>query len=300
MRVLLYVFLIVTFSSHGVDLVKLHKTRSANDLRMPYKLEVLTAALEATVEKYGAYQIEQIALNRYAQRSIIDVQSAAEINLFVAVSQPEWENKAIPIRIPIKRGILNYRLLVIREGTQETFSQIKTLADLKKPIAALRKGWTTVGILKHHQLNVLEVSSLDGIFPMLSVGRVDYIPLGVNEIEDNISVRKAEISNLVIEEKLALYTKAPVYFFVSPKAPRIAQRLEEGMETLVKNGQLKAIFYRYFGEKIKRAALNKRTIIDIENPLMTQETPVERKELWFENDDEFQEMLPNINLNTQR
>jgi hypothetical protein len=83
-----------------------------------------------------------------------------------------------------------------------------------------------------------------------------------------------------VEPRLALYIPAPFYMFVSKTTPKIAERLSWGLEELVKQGILKDTFEQYYGEYIKDANLENRTIIHLGNPVLPSKTPLERKELW--------------------
>lgn len=97
-------------------------------------------------------------------------------------------------------------------------------------------------------------------------------------------LRKLSHPNLVVEPHLVLYIPAPYYIFISPKAPKLAQRIEEGLELMIANGSLEKIFYQYYADNIKQSNLLKRRVIMIGNPFLPVETPLARKALWFEND----------------
>ena len=82
----------------------------------------------------------------------------------------------------------------------------------------------------------------------------------------------------------ALHLQAPYYIFVSPKSPRLAKRLEAGLEMMVKDQSLKSLFYSYFKADIDKARISQRRIIYLNNPDLPPKTPLFRKELWFEYD----------------
>ena len=286
MRFLVVSFIFFSFSTMAIDIVKFGKPRMHNDPRMPYKYEILEQALIATQDTYGAYKIEQTVPYRVPQRAILDIQSGKEINLFMAITKPELEAKSLAIKIPLKRGVMNYRLLTINQNNQTDFARIENIEQLKMKLAGLRQGWTTSDIFRKQQFNFFEVSTLDGLFPMLASGRIDYIPLAVNDIADDLLLRKEKFTELAVEKTIALYIKSPFYIFVSPKEPILAKRIEEGLERMIADGTYKKIFYRHFGDKLKKAELNQRKVFVIENPYLPQDTKLNRAELWFEFDEE--------------
>jgi hypothetical protein len=69
---------------------------------------------------------------------------------------------------------------------------------------------------------------------------------------------------------------------VSPKYPRIAERLEYGLEKMVESGELKQLFEDAFSKYINILDLKNRRVIDVGNPLLPEKTPLDREELWFD------------------
>lgn len=267
------------------DIVYLNKAVFDNDQRMAFKLEILNTALQKTQLEYGDFDIVEVDLPAVTPRAKIQVQSGENINLMMAVTTNELESSLIPIRIPIRRGILNYRLIVTTQDNLTAFSNISALEDLKEIKVGLKSSWATTALFKLQHFNVIEIPTLNGVFKMVSAGRAKYVPRGINEVYHEIKSRQHQLNNLVIEPTLALYIKAPYYVFVSPKHPELAKRLELGLETMVKDGSHKAIFNKYFQEKIKLSELENRKVIVIKTPHLSGETPLERKELWFEYDE---------------
>jgi hypothetical protein len=53
------------------------------------------------------------------------------VNLSGQVTSQEWEQKLIPIRIPIDKGISCYRISLIDSRNQDLFSAVRTLDQLK-------------------------------------------------------------------------------------------------------------------------------------------------------------------------
>jgi hypothetical protein len=70
---------------------------------------------------------------------------------------------------------------------------------------------------------------------------------------------------------------------------RLAKRLEAGLEIMVNDGSLKAIFNATYGDALKIADLKSRKIIFIKNSSLPPLTPLDRKELWY---DPFEEEFP--------
>lgn len=247
-----------------------------------YKLDVVTMAMEKTVGNFGPYKLQLVPVPVMTiMRAREVLRQGNEINIYTALTTNEWEQETIPVRIPIRRGILNYRLLLIHRNNLSTFANIESVDQLKRLKVGSPLGWATTGILKEEGFNVIRAKSLEGMFYMLDGGRFDYFILGLNEIFREQDKYKLKLET-TIEPNLALNLAAPTYFFVAPKDKRLAKRIEAGLEIMVKDGSLRKIFNETYGEALAIANLKYRKIINVRNPTLPPLTPLNRKELWYD------------------
>ncbi|MBZ4682828.1 MAG: hypothetical protein JG768_252 [Fusobacteriales bacterium] len=283
---LIYLILIYSFfyiNIKALDTIKFESGQVANDVRMAQKLEILTKAMEVTKEKYGKYIITSLISDRVNNIRARQLMKSGELlNTFVAVTNLEWERETIPIRIPIRKGLLNYRILLIHKDDIELFKNVETLDDLKKIKIGTRLGWSTTEILRKNNFNLVLGTDYDALFSMLNSHRFSGLPRGVNEIYSEYDLLvKNRLNNIVIEKTLLLKIVTPVYIFVSKQEPRLANRLKEGMKIISKNGKLDEIFNKYYLDDIKKSNLSNRKIIEIPNPFLPPDTPLDIKEYWF-------------------
>ena len=263
------------------DEIRFEKGQSVNDVRMAYKLEILRTAMEKTLPGYGPYTISTNAtLNTL--RAQLAIQEGKAINVYIALTDNNWEKVAIPIRIPIRRGILNFRLLLVHKDDLPLYKDIQTTENLKQLKAGLLHSWTTTKLMEQADFKIIKAKSYEGLFKMLDSHRFNFLPRGIHEIYAEFEQYKDTLKNIAIEQELLLVVPSPSYVFVSPKYPRLAKRLEEGLETMVQDGTLNVIFNTYFGENIQKANLNNRRILRLTNPLLPKDTPLDRPELWFD------------------
>lgn len=280
-----FILLNVSFPSMAIDVIRINHDVSPTDSRTLYKIDILNKVMQATKDKYGAYKIIMQGPATTSSRAILEVKSGETINTFLAITTKEWENNTLPIRIPVRRGVLSYRLLTTTDEKLDLFKDIKSVDDLKKLKVGIKSGWVTTQILKDKGFNVFEANSYEGLFYMLSSGRIDYFPRGVNEAYKEVALRKSKLKNLTVESDLALYIPAPYYFFVSPHNKKLAQRIKEGLEIIIANKVLNEVFEQYYGEDLRKSRLNERRLLNIGNPTLSEKTPFGRKELWLEHDD---------------
>ncbi|WP_317682342.1 hypothetical protein [Terasakiella sp. A23] len=242
---------------------------------------VLKEILNRTEEKYGATDVKRyphpISRAR-ALRELIE----GNICVFSTATRPEWEEKLIPVRIPIRKGILGYKLLLINATQQDLFSRVNTANELMKLRVGGGAQWSSTLALRSQGFNVIGSVEYEPLFAMLQAGRFDFFPRGVNEIFQEYEGRKTQFPSMAIEQEIALYLPQPTYFFVSPRKLELAKRIEEGLMLLREDGTLSKLFFDFHGDAIKRANLANRRIIPIENINLSPETPLNQKDLWYQ------------------
>lgn len=266
----------------AVDIVKANIGESTQDQRIHYKKQILINALDLTESKYGEYEIDIKKYYMNGDRSLLELTTGKNINVYFSLTQEKMERVAIPIRIPVRRGIVNYNLLLIKKGTEKFFSNVNTLNDLKEIQVGVDTAWATHKTLLHHDFNITPVADYDSMFNMLALKRFKYIPRSISEIYDEIDRHSGDFYDFVIEPSLVLYIPSATYIFVSRESPRIADRLKEGLELMVENGDLLKVFNRFFIDSIVKADIGNRKIIYVDNPYLPSSVPVADKSLWFD------------------
>jgi len=142
------------------------------------------------------------------------------------------EQQLFPIRIPLLKGLMGYRLLLINKGDQYKFSNISTLAQLKKRLGGQSFEWPDTEILLSNGLALI-VGPSATMHKMLLAKRFDYFPRGISEIW-----REEELfDNLVVEQNLIVHYPAVMYFFVQSGNVELAQRMALGLRRAKKNGR---------------------------------------------------------------
>lgn len=257
-------------ASLAKDTIKMLKPLLAIDKRVKHKEEVIIRALELTNPEYGPYEFLTVNVDMTPGRALAATKSGKIINLFIAPHNAIWNESTIPIKVPIRKGLLSYRLLLVNKHNLHKFKNVQNIEDLKHLTAGLQSDWLITEIFKDLGYKVAISHNFEGLFQMLEMGRFDYFPRTIYEIYDELARRQADLPNVVIEPNLALYTPMETYVYVSKSAPRIAKRMHDGLTELLTSGELKQILDKYYGEDINKASLKGRRIITIENPYFEQ------------------------------
>lgn len=241
------------FDHYFLALLKLGLDKSGQ----PYHMEPYRTA--TFVESRSEFNLRQ---NRY--------------NIHWMHTNPTREAELIPVRIPLFKGLIGWRLFFIKRGTQKQFSNISSLEELRQFSLGQGHDWPDTEILKSNGLRIETSTQWDSLFLMLSKQRFDLFPRSIIEIW-----REKQIFNqldIQVEDHLALNYPAAYYFFVSPKHAALAEALEDGLTKAVDDGAFDSIFYDQFGEIIKRARLDQRLILHLNNPKLSYP---KRPELWY-------------------
>ena len=267
MRKLIVIFTLTFASaySNAVEVVKYIANNSG--VAEDYYLEVLETALKITESKYGAYRIdfthEQLSSER--KHELLITGERLNIDRIVGFHQPTGRRSALLyVNVPLLRGFMGYRIALIRSQTQARFDQVNNLDDLRKISLGLGKGWEGY-IYKENGFNVNEPLNFDSLLKMLAGKRYDFVPLSAIEIEDTYKIDPEPIDKLVPEQHLLIHTELPNYFYISPQAPVLAERLTLGLKTMQSNGSLNKIFEKHFSARLKRLDLKHRRVIEIPN-----------------------------------
>jgi ABC-type amino acid transport substrate-binding protein len=263
-----------------------YPTTSADDMdsRYDYDWAVLRTALTKTIPAFGPFAMRRSDQVMSWQRIAEEVKRpGGRINILARSTSTELEQQLLPVRLPIDRGLLGYRVLLVRDADLPRFAAVHTLDDLRKFSVGQGKDWIDVPILRAAGLRVVEGTTYRGLFAMLDVGRFDFFSRALDEAGRELEERRDTHPHMAAEPTLLMYYPLPLYFFLRRDAEgrQLARRIEAGMEMMIKDGSLNALFQKYKGDSIRGGALHKRRLLTLPNPQLPPETPLSRGELWF-------------------
>jgi ABC-type amino acid transport substrate-binding protein len=260
----------------GADIVRFPKPEFEGDRRYDYALQLLQLALSKAGTSYRILTAE-FAMNQ--ERQVLEIEAGRTIDVGPIPSSAEREARLLAIRIPINKGMLGWRLGLIRKGEQGSIANVNTLEDLKRLRLAQGQEWPDTQILQANGIDVITAPRYEGLFKMLIGKRFDYFPRSVMEIWDEQAINA---DTLEVEPRLALHYFYDAYFMVNRKNTRLAQDIREGLEKAIADGSFDKLFQQYYGDRLRKAHLETRTVIELKNPLLTPGTPSDRPELWYD------------------
>lgn len=251
--------------------------------RYNYRIDLLKLAMDKTVESDGPYSIKPVAEKMTQSRGIDFLGKGERVNVGFFPTNKERELRFLSVKIPLLRGLLGYRVSLIRKGDLEGFSRIDSLDQLKQRyLAGFGSQWADMKILQGNSIPVVGSAKYENLFKMLMRKRFDYFPRGINEAWSEAAEKHEAYPDMVVDPYIALYYPYPVYFFVNKKDAALADRIERGLRAALEDGSFKALFLRYHKALIQQADLKNRKMFLLNNSTLTEGTAHPDTEWWLE------------------
>lgn len=246
-----------------------------------YRWKLLDLALARTQKKGDppvrlAPYPEEVTQNRGVQ-----LLQDGKIDVIALGTNAEREAQMRPIKIDILRGIVGFRLFVIRAADQERITAMDERALREKLTYGLNSQWADLPILQASGFTVVTSPSYELLFDMLAAGRFDAFTRGLNEAARELAARKDTYPQLAVEQTKALYFPFPIYFWVAKDNAALAQRIERGLELALADGSFRKLFESYHAEEIAALAREKRHVIRLPSPILPEGTPETDTSWWW-------------------
>ncbi|MBX9753280.1 MAG: transporter substrate-binding domain-containing protein [Pseudomonadaceae bacterium] len=245
-----------------------------------YVIKLLQLALDHSPIRYHLQPTEEPMNQSRAQLSLEHNQP--ELQVMWAMTTREREERLQPIRIPIYKGLIGWRVNLLRQTDSQLLSHVRTLDDLKALRFGQRHDWPDTPLLRANGLQVVTSPSYPGLFGMLAAGRFDAFPREVVTAWQEQAMAAQNGQALVVDEHVVLHYPSAFYFFTSRQRPELAEQIRLGLEAAIADGSFKALFQQHHAETLRRARLEQRQVIELNNPDLPDATPFSRKELWYQ------------------
>lgn len=243
-----------------------------------YAKGLLTLALSKLPEKHEL----QDTIPSNSEERMVSMLMDNQLDVVWYATTNDLEERLQPIRICIYRGLLGYRVLMIKKGTQHKFEGIQTLEDLKRVSLGQGRFWADTNVLTANNLNVVKVQKYEGLFYMLDGERFDAFPRGAHEPWSEMQ-RYPKLA-LDVEQNLLLSYTNPFYFFVNKSNTKLAADIERGLRIAIEDGSFDEYFFNSptVQDVMAKANLKGRLLIPLDNPGLPKLTPIDDKSLWFD------------------
>lgn len=247
------------------------------DPRSQYPVKLLALAFDQTGVKYKLTPSDRIFIQSKALKQLSENR---ELNVVWTSTDKSREKDFLPIRIPIYKGLIGWRVFLINQHKKSEFDRVNELDELRKYTPAQGHDWPDTKILQANGFNVFTTVSYMELFNSLVQSQSDFFPRSLVEAWDEVE-SLSTIDEIMVESRMGVRYPVAMYFFVNKQNTTLARVLTDGLEKAIANGEFEKLFLEYHAEDLRKANLNQRRFFLLDNPLLPEKTPLERPELWY-------------------
>lgn len=201
------------------------------------------------------------------------------IDIMWSATSRELEKTLLPVRIPLYKGLIGHRIFITHPDYAEQLKEIETLDQLRTFTYGQGVDWPDVGILMDNGFEVRQ-ESFDRLMTMVHAKRFEIFPRGVHEPWSEVANRPD--LELSIDSHIMLVYPMPLYLFVTPEHPELAEALERGLMSAIEDGSFDRLFRNspMVQSVIERAGIGRRKVFYLQNRALSEQTPLDDPRLW--------------------
>jgi len=261
--------------------VKILGAQSAEDISHIYIIKLLQLALDKSDDLYDQKSLHILANAEITQGRSIRLLNDNFVDVHWAGSNIEREKYLLPIRFPLFKGLLGYRVSIIHKDNLKLFQQL-TPRKLKKLIACQGAHWPDSDILEFNQYKVMRVPRFDLMFKMVNQKRCDYFPRAIFEGYAELKAAQEQYPDLIMFDEVILHYNFPMYFFINKQNPKLAEQIHYGLQRALSDGSIEEMFRNDITMEYL-FPLNKwqsKQFYNLKNPYLPELTPINDPLLW--------------------
>ncbi|MGL1959337.1 MAG: hypothetical protein OCD00_18770 [Colwellia sp.] len=258
------------------------KTLDSQQPEKGYYFQLIQLILKKSSLKFGPCEARLLDHKYPLKRLVYYLRKNHLIDAAAFTVTQERNKNLLPIRIPISKGLIGYRLLMIHKEDIEKFSKINNLAELRNYTAGQGVGWADVKILESNNLPVVTTGSTKTLITMLGYKRFNYFPRGALQITTEIEANQDK--PVTIEPSLVITYPSMIAFYVNSTNTKLAQRLEHGLKLAFADGSFHDFFNNHPSsiKALSNLNLKQRKNFKICNPILPAWVPLDKAEYWLE------------------
>jgi hypothetical protein len=247
------------------------------DERHVYPEALLKLALEKTGVRFEMVPSDRL---KYQSKALRQLRENIEVNVVWSMTDRQREEDLLPVRIPIAKGLIGWRVLLTHKDKPFFGKTITSFSDLLVYSAVQGLDWPDTKILQANGFNVLAAQNHAESASLISRQQADFYPRSVIEVLSELNAADAD-PDLRLKQGIALHYKTAMYFFVNKKNKTLAKLIEVGLERAIADGSFDELFFKHHGETLKQLELENMLHFELDNPLLPLNTPVFDAHYWY-------------------
>jgi len=221
-----------------------------------------------------SYNKVQISISRYPQwlprgREFAIMSKHKGIDIVWGSATKKRFDSYLPVKIPIYKGLIGWRLALVKQANQHIFAEVRTLDDLRAFTPGQQRNWSDYKIFEENGFTIASGTNRIALADMLVLGRYYFFPRPVIEIEKE---RREYINmDITLEPHVLIRYKSAYVFYVAKNNVELAKTLTDGLHKAKADGSFDRLFERHFKTLFERLDLQNRRIVELYNPLLPKE-----------------------------
>jgi hypothetical protein len=274
-----FVFVIFVFSqnvSAAVWNIVYPQSEIEDDIRDHYPLALLDLALQKTGVRYD---LKPSTSPLRQGRALKRLEENLEVNIVWSMTDVQREQQLRPIRIPITRGLIGWRVFISHKNSRFLSEKISNMTDLLtyKPVQGV--AWPDTKILQANGFNVVTARDYIEGTEIINNDLADFYPRSVVEVLQELNNQYSE--DFRLRKGLAIYYPTAMYYFTNNQNATLSRLIEIGLERAIADGSYEKLFTEFYGEIIKELDIENSLYFRLANPLLPPLTPIDKKEYWY-------------------
>ncbi|MFO1368524.1 MAG: diguanylate cyclase [Marinagarivorans sp.] len=251
---------------------------SRGDINSDYSIGLLKIALTKAGVPYK-FEINEGDFAPMRQRQEL---VEGKLDVLWSATSTELEDVTLPIRVPLYKGLLGHRILIVHKDNKELFGQVTNWEQMLAFKYGQGRDWTDTTIMRANGMKVVTAVKYDNLFLMADGKRFDAFPRGVHEPWAELEKRPS--LELAVDPHVMMVYRMPFYLFINPHRKTLADDIYGGMMMAVQDGTFDEYFHNNPTVKsvLEKANLKGRAVFTLKNPNLPPKTPVEDKRLWID------------------
>lgn len=262
--------------------IKVMGAQAEEDTSHQYFIDLLQLAAEKVEDELGKVEIQVVSRGDLSHASLIRLLNLGEIDVFWAGTNTQREKTLLPIRIPLMRGLLGYRVSITHQDNIEKFSE--PAFDIHQAKACQLTHWPDFKILQDNGFLVIGVEEFSRIFQLTHRKRCDYFPRAIYEGYSELAQAQLKYPELTMFEQTLLYYPFPMYYFTNQSNLGKARWIELALKKMISDGSFDELMQNHplTGHLFPLTKWADKPVIRLENKLLPSQTPLDDPSLWLQ------------------
>ena len=165
----------------ATDVVRYNISQQYNDPKQDYYIALLRMALNKSRERYGPYQLFENSFDHTPQGRTLDlVERGKLLDVHWSMTSKQREKQLGTVYVPLLKGMMGARLLLVREDTLDKLELIDSAAQLTNFTLGSGSDWPDTAIYEANGF-VVTTSNASTLPKMFQQRRFDLFPRALHE-----------------------------------------------------------------------------------------------------------------------